>query len=141
MNKIRSFVTILIFFLIIFIFTSCSKNEIIVYDTNTEIKQGIESYINKDDTTGVNIQLINKRNIDNIKIVSFSTNSTDSTDFGYAILENKDNAKYTIQSILFCTNAINHTVFKTHKGKYLLDTLSKYNINVKLIEKDNNYIF
>ncbi len=138
MNKIRSILTILISSLIIFVSTSCSKNEVIVYDSNTEIKHGIESYINKDDTTRVNIQLINKRNIDNIKIVSFSTNSTD---FGYAILENKDNAKYTIQSILFCTNAINHTVFKTHKGKYLLDTLSKYNINVKLIEAETNYIF
>lgn len=138
MNKIRGFVTILIFSLIIFAFTACSKNEIIVYDSNTEIKHGIESYINKDDKTRVNIQLINKRNIDNIKIVSFSTNSMD---FGYAILENKDNAKYTVQSILFCTNAINQTVFKTHKGKYLLDTLSKYNINVKLIEEENNYIF
>lgn len=129
MINLRRAILILISSLTIVMCTACSKNSITVYNCNTEIKYGIESFIRKEYPTRLDIELINSRYIDNIQIVSFCTTSQD---FGYAILEKEDKTMFKIRSVFLCTNAVNNTNFKTHKGKYSLN-ISKYEIDFKFI--------
>lgn len=128
MTKLQKIFLIFISCVIIFMFTACSKNSISVYNCNTEIKYGIESFINNE----YKIKLISSRYVDNTKIVSFSTSSQY---LGYAILEKKSEAIFKISSVFFCTTPNKQKIFKTHKGKYSLNIGSKNKIDVTFIEE------
>ncbi|WP_010680978.1 hypothetical protein [Acetivibrio cellulolyticus] len=130
MINIQRVLIVFISSLIIVIFTSCSKNEITVSSSNSEIKDGIESFINKGNTRGIKIELKNKRNIDNVKIVSFCASNQK---YGYAVLEKRSQDVYLIRSACFLTDVLNTAIIKTTTGKYHLAVSSNCNIDFKTI--------
>lgn len=130
MINLRRVLIIFISSLIIVIFTSCSKSEFIVHNSNVEIKNGIESFILKERAKRVEINLKSIQNIDNLKIISFYTLDQN---YGYAILERKNTNTYKINSTAFYTDIIDQPIIQTKCGTYLLDISSNCNINIKLI--------
>jgi len=134
---LRRVLIIFISSLIIVVCTSCTKSNIIVYSNNAEIKNGIESFINKKDSARLSVELLSQKNIDNVKIISFFTTSKK---FGYAILEKGDNSRFKIRSIFFRTNTSEQKVFSTNRETYILDMRSKHNILIKL-HKENSLCY
>lgn len=130
MINLRRVLIIIISSLIIIIFTSCSNNEFIVNNSNVEIKNGIESFVNKESAKSVEINLKSIQNIDNLKVVSFYTLDQN---YGYAILEKRDTDTFKINSTVFYTDIIDQPIIQTKCGTYLLDISSNCNINIKLI--------
>lgn len=134
MINLRRVLIILISSLIIVIFTSCSKNEFIV--NNSNVKNGIESFINRRSSKRVEIDLKSVRNIDNLKIVSFSTLDQN---YGYAILEKKSTDTYKISSTAFYTDIIDQQTIQTKNGAYLLAISSDCNINIKFMPEKTRH--
>lgn len=137
MINLRRVLIIFISSLIILIFTSCSQNEYLVNSSNVEIKHGIESFIYRGSAKNVAIELKSMRNIDNLKIVSFSTSDQNN---GYAILKKKSPNAYKISSTTFYTDIIDQLIIQTKNGKYLLAISSNSNINIKFMPEKTSYL-
>ncbi len=130
MNNLRRVFIILIASLFTIIFTSCSKNEVVVNNSISEIKGGIESFIERDSNNGEKIELKSTRNIENLKIVVFTSIKQGN---GYAVLANISKDAYKIRSASFYKVGNELPVLETHNGKYHLSVNSNYDIDIKYI--------
>ncbi|OPZ94381.1 MAG: hypothetical protein BWY74_00609 [Firmicutes bacterium ADurb.Bin419] len=134
MNNIRRVFLILISSLFTIIFTSCSKNEVVVNNSISEIKGGIETFIGRDCNNEIEIELMSTRNIENLKIVAFTSLKQGN---GYAILENISKDAYKICSASFYKVGKELPVLETYNGKYNLSVNSNHDIDIKYILPNN----
>lgn len=141
MKNLTKILFIMLAGLSIFIFNACSSNQFIVKNNAADIKIGIENFINRGGTTGIQIDVKNECDIDNIKVISYTVSNGQ---FGHAVMERKSNNSYKIKTTEYGTNIIEHPIVKTKNGKYLLAIGRKYNQDIEYLrtEVDNRkYIF
>lgn len=141
MRSVTKILFIILTGALVFIFNACSSNQFIVKNNDADIKLGIENFINRGGTTGIQINIKSFCNIDNIKVISYTVSNGQ---FGHAVMEKKSNDSYKIITTGYGTNIIELPIIKTKDGKYLFAIGRKYNQNIEYVktEIDNRkYIF
>ncbi len=135
-------VAALILLVTLFIYNSCTFT---IENNDKVIKYKIEAFISRGTTPESKINIKNKIQIENVKIVSFDISSSKGNSFGYCVLTKSAFInKLKINNVRYGTGLIDLPVISTKNGKYLVaigEQYSKKAAYVKVKLNDNNYTF
>lgn len=141
MRNFKKILLILFVALIVFVIWLSSNRKFTVKNNNADIKVGIEKFMNRGGQSQLHIDIKNNRDIDNIKIVSYTLSYGQ---FGYAMMKKTLGGSYKIITTSYGTNIIDVPIIETKEGKYLIAIGRKYNPKIKYFKTsvgDKNYIF
>lgn len=128
-------ITLLIIILcMLFSMTACDSQEFVVSNNDAQIVSGIESFLNRGSVSGVQITIKNQCDLDNKKIVSFSTNKGSTGIAELLIMD--DGSKVKVLGAGFGSDTVKCRLYKTDKAKHLVVTCGEHRLKIQYIKAE-----